>query len=269
MGFGASTHGVRLDDSGAVVKTYRSRARLEPDREWAALTLLARHRPGLAPEPLSCDLTADPPTVTMTRLPGVPLGGRPFPGAVIPAMATALQALFTAVPPAELDAVPAGRGLAEGVARQRQTLADLPAPVELQDLHALATDYLGSTEVARLVTDPVTPCFGRADHNLPNFLLGADGVVRLVDFEDSGRTDRAMELAALVEHLASRAVPDRQWARLLDELTLTPAELARFTQVRRVEAIFWFGLLLPGGAAVARNPPGTLAGQANRLRALF
>jgi len=38
---------------------------------------------------------------------------------------------------------------------------------------------------------------------------------------------------------------------------------------RRLAALFWLILLLPGGQASGRNPPGTLRRQADRLLALL
>ena len=74
----AATHEIRVDAGrDVVVKRFRSWDRGEPTREWTALTLLARHAPGLAPAPLRARLTADAPVIEMSRLPGVPLGGTP------------------------------------------------------------------------------------------------------------------------------------------------------------------------------------------------
>jgi hypothetical protein len=41
-----------------VVKSFLQAHRGEPEREWRALTLLAEHAPGLAPEPIRADLAA-------------------------------------------------------------------------------------------------------------------------------------------------------------------------------------------------------------------
>ena len=67
-----------LECSDVVVKRFGPYDRGEHLREWPGLRLLDRHSPGLAPRPLGADLAADPPTVTMSRLPGGPLGGRPL-----------------------------------------------------------------------------------------------------------------------------------------------------------------------------------------------
>lgn len=62
----------------------------------------------------------------------------------------------------------------------------------------VAAGWLGRTSEP----DPgaFTPVFGQGDGNLANFLWDGHRA-RLVDFEDSGRSDRAFELATFVEHV--------------------------------------------------------------------
>jgi len=61
-------------DQNLVVKRFRSSARGEPAREWAALKLLDDFAPGLAPVPVRGDLDGDPPAIVMSWLPGAQLG---------------------------------------------------------------------------------------------------------------------------------------------------------------------------------------------------
>jgi hypothetical protein len=91
-----TTHRVAFSD--VVVKRFRSYDRGEHRREWLGLRLLDRRAPGLAPRPLAADLAAHPPTVTMSRLPGVALGGRPLTRAELTAVADAMDRLHSAVP---------------------------------------------------------------------------------------------------------------------------------------------------------------------------
>lgn len=55
----------------------------------------------------------------------------------------------------------------------------------------------------------------------------------------------------------------------LARFSLTRPERARLAEYRRLFALFWLLMLLPGGPASTRNPPGTLSLQANRLLALL
>ena len=68
----------QLEFSDVVVKRFGSYDRGEHLREWLGPAPARPALPGLAPRPLTADLAADPPTVTMSRLPGEPLGGRPL-----------------------------------------------------------------------------------------------------------------------------------------------------------------------------------------------
>ncbi len=131
-----------------------------------------------------------------------------------------------------------------------------------------AVRWFESREVDRLVGETYRPVLARADHNLPNFLWDG-GRIRLVDFEDSGRGDRCSEFAEVVEHLSARCTPDQTWQDLLDGLTLSASERRRVSAARRLSSIGWFLLLMPGRPAAARNPPGTLHAQAQRVLSLI
>ena len=109
--------------------------------------------------------------------------------------------------------------------------------------------------------------FARADHNLANFLLDDDHVV-LVDFEYSGRGDRPGELAELVEHISARTTPGREWETFLSRCGLSARERHQMAGLRRMNAIWWLLILLPGQPGHDRNPPGTLHSQAERLLSL-
>ena len=109
---------------------------------------------------------------------------------------------------------------------------------------------------------------GQGDGNLANFLWDG-GQVRIVDFEDSGPSDRAFELAVLVEHLSAWPGARLDTGPFLARFRLTGQEKARLTECRRLLALFWLLMLLPGGPASTRNPPGTLSLQASRLLTLL
>ncbi len=103
MAWRAATHEIHVDVGRGVVKRFRSWGRGEPAREWNALRLLAEFAPGLAATPVRVDLTADPPVIEMSRLPGVPLGGAPLSAAQADALALALGRLWNAVPRGQAD----------------------------------------------------------------------------------------------------------------------------------------------------------------------
>jgi Ser/Thr protein kinase RdoA (MazF antagonist) len=263
------THAIEVVD-GLVVKRFRSWARDEHLREWEALTLLSRYAPGLAPEPVRAELAGDPPVIVMGWVPGEQLDDRPPIESVrLDALAAAIHRLHRAIPHDVLRSMP--RAFSPNVLadKAKRLHSDQPAPADALARKALAAGgaWLHGGDLPRLLATEVEAVFGQGDGNLANCLW--DGRrVRLVDFEDSGRSDRAFELAELAEHL-SGIDAGLDVAALLDRFDLTPAELERLLGFRRLEALTWFLMLLPGGAAHARNPPEALPRQAIRLLALL
>ena len=268
------THQVSIDTGRAVVtKRYRSWSRGEPAREWRALQLLAEYASGLAAEPLSAALDASPPTIVMSWLPGEQLGTVPVSPAQARALARALDWLWRSVPAERL--ADSGRTIANSTAFTRQVRTALPARHELGDdplvrrACAAATAWLDSGALdVQAGQEDAGLVLGQGDANLANFLW--DGrAVYLVDFEDSGASDRAFELAGLVEHISAWPGGILEAAGFLALFELTAAEQARLLEFRRLAALFWLIFLRPGSKASSRNPPGTLQRQADRLLTLL
>ncbi|MEQ4720021.1 phosphotransferase [Nonomuraea sp. B19D2] len=276
------THDIEISGE-TVIKRYRSWDRREPHREWTALNVLAEHAPGLAPAPISADLDGTPPTLTMSRLPGTPptvvmsrlpgtpLRGRPAGPEQIRALAAALARLHRIVP-ADEPLQPAAWHPAAAIAHVRawaDKKPDLGGSPLAQHAFTLGTAWLSSPSLDRLPSDPFPPVLGLADGNLANYLWDSGtGRVHIVDWEDSGRADRAFELAELTEHI-SHVDGHLDSDLLLAHLDLTPAEAARVRGFRRLLALGWLLLLGPGGPATSRNPPGTLDRQAERVLRLL
>ena len=141
--------------------------------------MLDRRAPGLAPQPISCDLDGKPPTVTMSRLPGEPLGTTPLTSEQVTALAAALDRLHKAVPAAEAEALaPAAGHPFHGLAPTRRLLDTHPGvrdePTITEALIA-AHRWLHSADAERTTDlDAAPSVFGREDHNLPNFLAHDD-----------------------------------------------------------------------------------------------
>lgn len=258
--------------SNVVVKRFRSWGRGEPQREWRALTLLAEHAPGLAPQPLKADLEGDPPTVVMSRLAGVPLRGTVVSGRRAAALAEALATLHGAVPQDVLAAVPEGAwNVVKAVDKARDWCTQAqqfgPDP-QVERAFNEGWRWLDAAPLDDLVKADPVPVFGLTDGNLANYLFDGE-VVRLVDFEDSGRSDRAFELAEIVEHPSGWVDSTLDVPGLLSHFPLTGAEAARLRDVRRLLALLWLIMLLPGRPGFDRNPAGTDERQAARLLALL
>ncbi|MFI6596488.1 phosphotransferase family protein [Nonomuraea sp. NPDC050536] len=241
-----STHAIEIHGD-VVTKRYADADAGAAAREWRALNLLAEHAPGLAPVPLGFDGEA----ITMSRLDGVPVRGM----ATRPAeeLAKALSALHAVVPPADLPVRP---WHAEQLKAQvlewctawhpRDPLADLAV--------AEGARWLESWRPR----EPAPPAFGAGDGNLANFLWDGERV-RILDFEDSGRSDRVFELAEVSEHVASWVDGE---VNILPYCELSETEERRLRECRRLQALTWLFLLSGEGP---RNPPGTFARQVRRV----
>jgi hypothetical protein len=263
----ASTHHIEMRGD-KVTKRFTEAGRGEPWREWRALTLLDQYAPGLAPRPVSSDLAGDPPTVVMSRLSGTPLRGIDTTTDQLTAMAQAITTLHQAIPTHILNGLPPSQGSpAVAVAKARAwrnkqpDLGDDPLVAAAQ---TAGSTWLDSTEPDQLITTPVPPVFGLSDGNLANYLW--DGRrVQLLDFEDSGRSDRAFELAEVAEHISTRTEGTFDAATLIAAFDLSASETARLRDFRRLFAYSWMIMLGPGGPFHARNPHGTLERQAIHL----
>jgi Ser/Thr protein kinase RdoA (MazF antagonist) len=266
------THQVSIDHEGqVVVKRYVDSHRGEPAREWRALQLLAEHAPRLAPEPISADLDASPPSIVMSLLPGEPLGGRPLTAAQEGALAVAVGQLWQAVPVEFVAPVP---GEVDTRAELVQVVGDWlegadPDPdAPVRDALASAAAWLAGTTLlaARAghgrAESSMPRVLGQGDANLANFLWDGE-LVRIVDFEDSGVSDRAFELAVLVEHVSAWRDAGLDGDRFIAGFNLSATEQSHLADWRRLLALYWLLRLR------RRADVGAAAGQAERLLSLL
>lgn len=253
------SHTHLLEISGEVVtKTYVDWSRGEHLREWAALRMISAARLDLVPVPISfagpAPLTPQP-SITMSRLPGSPLGGC-LGMEQLEGLQVALAALWS-IPAAGLEPI----DYAFFVARVRRSISSWQGSGVVAAAQVAAVEWLAGPVVDELA-EPVEVVIGHGDPNLANYLWDG-GRVRIIDFEDAGRSDLAVELANLVEHLASRGT---EWGSFLERY---PVDAERLRTARRLFAAFWLTLVRPGGPAAHRNPPGTGELQAERLLGLL
>lgn len=252
-------HTHELTFAGSVLrKSYTSWDRGEHHREWTILRHLNHHAPGLAPRPLAAELETLPPTVTMTVVPGEPLNGT-LTAAQVDGLATAITTLWS-VPHGTL---PAACQWTDDLRFARELTA---SPRPERGITAAAYDaavaWWDGPDPALLRTDPQAKVVGHRDPNLTNYLWDGQRV-RIVDFEDAAVSDPATELAILVEHLSARHLDADAFCGLFD------VDRQRLHAARRLWAMFWLRLLLPGGPSERRNPPGTADLQARRLLSLL
>ncbi|HET7017337.1 MAG TPA: aminoglycoside phosphotransferase family protein [Streptosporangiaceae bacterium] len=278
-----STHLVTADMSrGLVRKSFRLRDRREPEREWTALRLLAEFAPGLSADPIGADLDADPPVIEMSWLPGTPLGGTPLTDGQATALAQALNRLWHAAPAATVvDAFRASPNSSAFLTQVRALLAaerpvfiaESPGPAEPVEPATLLVDQAlraGARWLAQSRLDRLTGTglvLGHGDPNLSNYLSDGTGI-QIVDFEDSGPSHRAFELAILVEHRSAWAESQLDAEHFTGRFDLTEPDVVALRQYRRLAAMYWLIKLLPGRSANHRYSAEVVESQARRLLTL-
>jgi Phosphotransferase enzyme family len=210
----------------SVRKTYRDWRRGEHEREWSVLDVLARHAADLSPIPLREGLDDDPPWIEMTVVPGRPLGGR-LDGVQMRAMIAVLSELWTASV-ADLPPRRFAPDEALSVARAEFRAAGRPDGVAGSAFDA-CVEFISTS----WASDDAPPAvLGHSDPNLANYLWDGSRM-RIVDFEDAGRSDATYEVATLVEHLSAR---DTDWRPLIESVDV---DVTRLVAGRRLAASLW------------------------------
>jgi Phosphotransferase enzyme family len=115
-----------------------------------------------------------------------------------------------------------------------------------------------------LMGPPSERVFTLADGNLGNFIWDGERC-RIVDFEDSGVSQVAFESADFTEHVSVwlRGLVDTDV--LLGALDMSTSQQRLLLNCRRLFAVFWLLMLLPGAPGHERNPAGSVDRQARRL----
>ncbi|MEU3181339.1 phosphotransferase family protein [Streptomyces albidoflavus] len=265
-----STHAIELNPH-SVIKRFRRGSRDECEREWRALTLLSAYAPGLAPAPLSADLAAEELVVVMSRLPGEPLRGQMLSEQQLKALAVATSEMYAAVPADALAKIPARPG------QQHELIAKIRAwtprarprvSTEVGKAMDHGLKWLACAGFEHATPPNVPQVFGPGDGNLANYLWDGSRV-RIVDFEESGLSDRPFELAEITEHVASWVDQPLDVEMFLDQFDLSATERMRLLESRRLLALVWLFLLSFDDPQRPRNPPRTAERQAARLSRLL
>jgi Ser/Thr protein kinase RdoA (MazF antagonist) len=204
----------------------------------------------------------------MSLLPGEPLGGRPLDPAQERGLAIAVGRLWQAVPADQVTSLPGELDVPAEFVRQVGEWAAAPsAPVtDPTVLSALArgSAWLALAEISgtSIVRSAAQRVLGHGEADLANFLWDGE-LVRIVDFDGAGISDRAFELAMLAEHVSAWRDGGLDADRFVGDFDLSLPERARLADWRRLAALSWLLRLR------TRADPGVLKGQAERLLALL
>lgn len=260
---GGMTHAVfaPVDDEGVVVKVFDATARgaSSAKREWDALGALRGS--GVAAEPLHFEAGAVP-IVVMTRV-----GGAARPAVALDVghagvLGNAHRLVHDHVPlsggPEARSAIPAAwPALLQDEPRDHRSPA-------VADAWREASAWITGSDLTRLVSGDDAR-FSRGDPNLTNYLWDDDGGVVLVDWEDSGAKDPALEVADMAEHASTRALGDDFWDALAEATHLSPAARARVAPARRLMACVWLALI---ASRERQGLPTTLSLEEQAIRTL-
>lgn len=268
---GGLTHDVFEAHAGGdkvAVKVYRSWDRSEPEREWRTLSLLVGLGIGARPLRFSPAGEDGPPVLVMGWAEGQSrdagdLGSNDL--AVVVAAHKALHRVpLDSFPPAishPLAALGRTREMMSSWDDNASYLRD-----EAPSVHAAGRAvfrWLELEDPDLLAGDP-PEVFGRGDPNLTNYLWTGDQVT-MVDFEDAGGTDPAMELADFYEHASSRALSAHCWSLMCDLYELDRSGRRRAWAGRRLAACFWLAVLHRRASRGAKPVNLTLREQAERV----
>jgi aminoglycoside phosphotransferase (APT) family kinase protein len=234
----------------ACIKLYKLDERRRPEREWHALTLLAAHDVPSVPRPLWREDDADSPAVGMTLVTGTAI-----PDEAPDHRDASLAGLIETW--RHIHAVRVEGSLADFVRIDSadhyveritdiwaKQLADHRTDPLTPQLDALL-DHWSDSGDQQLLAEPQAQTFSRGDANLLNWLHNsATGKTACVDFEFSGTSDPAFDLADLVEHISGRTFTDDVWSEVVEALGESAGAFTRrFRAARRTCALRWLAVL--------------------------
>lgn len=235
-------------DGPACIKLYRLDDKRRQEREWHALSLLASHHVRHVPRPLWLHDSTDSPAMAMTFVTGTPIPDAAHKEAALSRLietwqqihATPVEGSLTGL--VRIDSAAHYCNRITGIwARQLAGNPDDPLTSELQ---YLMDDWRQSGD-GEVLAEPQPPAFSRGDANLLNWLHDpASHSTSCVDFEFSGTSDPAFDIADLVEHISARIFSDEIWAAVVAALGAADAAFVRrFHAAQRTCALRWLAVL--------------------------
>lgn len=229
------------DDPSRVVKVFRT-AGGAAEREWDALVALAGS--GIAPEPVHFAARDDLSVVVMTRLTGSTLPAAALGANHAGTIGTMHRAIHSMVPatrrPQSYAGVLALKTALMTDEPQRESDAGTWSALVALAWQAART-WIVTADVEHLFS-PDALCFSRGDPNLTNYLWSDSGLV-LVDWENSGFNNPALELADMAEHASTRELGDDFWDQVADATELDETDKAGVQHGRRLMACLWLVLI--------------------------
>jgi hypothetical protein len=214
-------------------------------REYLALMALAEAGLEIAPKPVVLERDRHPnPVVVMTWLEGSVADDPPTADDEWHRLVEHVAAIHQVTPQTTRlilpDAVLSMHDSASGIARIHQEVDAIPRVDQSADLRAL----MGRFESHAFPTWPTPPvALRRGDPNIRN-IVQRPGPWASVDWEYSGWSDPAMEVADLIAHAAYLEVPAERWewvTRQYARLVTDPGVASRIAVYTALMYGFWVG----------------------------
>ena len=226
------------------VKVYKVDDRRRLEREWNALTLLARQGVHGVPQPLWCADDPCVPMMCMTLLAGTPVADLADPLPALAALPGLMQQIQEA-PLAVFQRIERIDCAAHYVNRINRVWPEQFLRHPQDDLTQEMRDLLRwwrLTDDADLACEWAPRILSRGDSNLLNWLWDGHSI-GVVDFEFCGYADRVFDAADLVEHISARPIDDAVWDSVVADLGITRSDRRRFLAARRTCAMRWLAVL--------------------------
>ncbi len=235
------------------LKIYRADRRRRAATEWHALTRLWRYGYDFVPQPFHHYADQSQPAVVMEFIGRTWLGERRLSRAQLESLLEAHQRLYRITPDSSdtqfRPSTGNSRVLVPRVAGGEWGADPRRGDPLAEEAYALWQAWRKGGDPA-LLLEPAGRVLSSGDPNLANCCWGRRRL-RIVDFEYCGWSDRAFDLADLVEHVQSRGTPDEDWEWFIEQFELSSGEQRRFQAARRLFASFW---LMKIWAQRAREP---------------
>lgn len=266
-----TVYACQQDGQTYCLKCYKTDGRDRVGHEWRALTLLSARGHHFAPRPYQLDTSTTPPIVVMEHIAGEGIGDQPLSQAQLLALVETFAAFFAITPATTSTRLSPVYGTAARIVQ------DLHAGMAVCGAHRHSAEQAeawalwqawqrGNDPALLLQEAPLV--FAHGDGSLENCLWDGQRL-GLIDFEYSGWSDRAFELAVWIEHVRSRGTPDDAWEAFVAGFALSPAEACRFAAARRLFALFWLMKWWPSAAPDLPDAHERFGAQLQRARRLL
>ena len=249
---------ITYDGLPLCLKIYRIDGRQRGRREWDTLQFLMEYDIDFVPKAVQFANVDEVDVVVMQFIDGSHLGYRSLDKDQLDALVShtlRLQGL-----PYDIRRIPRVVSVTERLEAIRSFLTQATAPDSLTaSCLRMMERWTHGTDPAVLL-QPTFYVFSRMDTSLANAIWDVRQLT-LIDFEYSGWTEPACDIAELIEHVQSRGTADELWEHFVRYLDPSPRVMEQLLPARRLIALEWVRKFWSDGRS---SPSRELKKQINR-----